>query len=144
MRSYFIIVALVFLLLAGCTMGKKNWPEAVTSEDSFALEIMSAERKDNCLLLQVNVTGAVDRLYRATIQYEQVGGEDGGCIDCPFVPRNALHITRNQNNFVLNGNSLSMSICALEPGVEYRFRVAGKSELPATPLVFTNVFVTGP
>lgn len=145
MRLQYVITTLTLLvLLAGCTMGKKNWPEVIASEDAFTLEILTAERKDNCLLLQLGVSGAVNRLYRASIQYEQVGGDDGGCIDCPFVPREALHVTRNQKEFILNGNTLELSLCSLSPGTEYRFRVAGKSELPTTPLVFTDVYVTGP
>lgn len=145
MRSYLIIATLLALvLLSACTMGKKNWPRAEESEDAFSLKVLSAERKDKCLMLQLNVVGAVDRLYRASIQYEEVGGENGGCIDCPFVPREALHLTRNNQDFILDGNTLSLGMCSLEPGVEYRFRVAGKSELPGTPLVFTKVYVAEP
>lgn len=145
MRSYIILTTLLGLtLLTACTMGKKNWPRAEESEDAFELQVLSAERTDNCLMLQLDVSGAVDRLYRASIQYEEVGGESGGCIDCPFVPRDARHLTRNNQDFILDGNTLSLSICSLEPGQEYRFRVAGKSELPGTPLVFTKVYVAEP
>jgi len=145
MRSYLILIALLSLMLiSACTMGKKNWPRAEESEDAFGFQMLSAEREEKCLMLQLNVSGAVDRLYRASIQYEEVGGENGGCIDCPFVPRNAEHLTRNNQDFILDGNTLSLSMCSLEPGVEYRFRVAGKSELPGTPLVFTKVFVAEP
>ena len=144
MRFYLILITLLALALSACTMGKKNWPRAEESEDAFELKVLSAERKDKCLMLQLNITGAVDRLYRASIQYEEVGGENGGCIDCPFVPRNAQHLTRNNQDFILDGNTLSLGMCALEPGVEYRFRVAVKSELPGTPLVFTKVYVAEP
>lgn len=145
MRLYLSIAALLLLLmLAACNMGKKNWPHAVESEDAFSLEVLSAERKNNCLLLQIGVTGALGRLYRASIQYEEVGGYNGGCKDCPFVPRSALHVTRNNPDFELEEGTLSLSMCSLNPDSEYRFRVAGKNELPGVPLVFTDVFVTGP
>lgn len=138
------LLAIAQLTLSGCALGKKEWPEAQESDDRFALEFLAGERNDNCLILDVAVSGAAHRLYRASIQYESVGGEDGGCEGCPFVPRDAVHFTRNQNNFALNGNDLTLSMCTLEPGVEYRFRVAGKSELPTSPLVYTDVFVTTP
>lgn len=146
MRRLAVMCALAALLsvVAGCALGKKEWPAARSGDDNFAMELMVGERKDNCLLLEVAVTGAVDRLYRASIQYERVGGEGGGCDGCPFVPRDAKHVTRDQSEFVMNGNALSLSMCTLEPGVEYRFRVVGKSELPTSPLVYTDVFVTTP
>lgn len=139
----FALTAFLFVV-AGCALGKKEWPEARSSDDTFSLELMVGERKDNCLLLEVGVTGAVDRLYRASIQYERVGGEGGGCEGCPFVPRDAKHVTRDQSEFVMNGNTLTLSMCTLESDVEYRFRVVGKSELPTSPLVYTDVFVTTP
>ncbi|MGL1862354.1 MAG: fibronectin type III domain-containing protein [Pseudodesulfovibrio sp.] len=130
--------------LFGCALGKKEWPSAQESQDSFDLELIIGERNENCLVLEIAVAGAVDRLYRASIQYEIVGGDSGGCDGCPFVPRDAVHFTRNQKEFLMNGNNLTLSLCDLEPGTEYRFRVAGKSELPTTPLVYTDVFVTTP
>lgn len=148
MRSLSAICALLLLAqfaLSGCALGKKEWPAAQKSEDSFTLELIKGERKDNCLLLEVAVSGAANRLYRASIQYEILGGSDGeGCDGCPFVPRDAVHFTRNQNDFALNGNNLTLSLCTLETGKEYRFRVAGKSELPTSPIVYTDVFVTIP
>lgn len=138
--ALFIILQFSF----GCALGKKEWPSPKESEDRFGLEMLAAERTDNCLLLKIAVTGAADRLYRASIQYETVGGAGGGCDGCPFVPRDAVHFTRDQQDFVLNGNTLTLSLCSLEPGTEYRFRVAGKSELSASPLVYTNVYVTTP
>lgn len=145
MRHFNILLLIVALVItAGCTLGKKGWPEAVDSEDAFALEVLMAERKDNCLSIKLGVTGASERLYRASIQFENVDGPEGGCINCPFVPRSAKHVTRDSSEFILSGDTLNLSLCGLESGVEYRFRVAGKNELPSTPLVFTSVYVTGP
>ena len=148
MRPFSAICALLLLaqfVLFGCTLGKKEWPSAQQSEDTFSLELIKGERTDNCLLLEVAVSGAVERLYRASIQYEIVGGgEGGGCEGCPFVPRDAVHFTRNQREFALQGNNLTLSLCTFEPGTQYRFRVAGKSELPTSPLVYTDVYVTTP
>jgi len=145
MRHFNILLLTVALMITmGCTLGKKGWPEAVDSEDGFALEVLMAERKDNCLSIKLGVTGASERLYRASIQFEKVDGPEGGCINCPFVPRSAKHVTRDSSEFILSGDTLNLSLCGLESGVEYRFRVAGKNELPSTPLVFTSVYVTGP
>jgi len=144
MRYCAAIVALVLAFaLVGCALGKKEWPQAQASEDMFTLQVLAAKRTDTCLLLTLQVDGAVNRLYRASIQYEAVGGGDGqGCDGCPFVPRDAEHFTRDQAAFDLKGNILKLSLCTLEPGTQYRFRVAGKSELAATPLTYTDVFVT--
>ncbi|WP_242012253.1 hypothetical protein [Pseudodesulfovibrio cashew] len=141
---YFVFSLLALLLVSGCALGKKEWPAARESDDAFELEVIAAQRKDQCLTLQVGVRGAVNRLYRVSIQLERVGGEGGGCPGCPFVPREAVHITRDQQEFSLKGNFLDLSLCTLEPGVPYRFRVAGKSELPTAPLVYTDVFVADP
>lgn len=148
MRPQLTIIALLFfiqLTLLGCAMGKKEWPKAQKSEDSFSLELIEGTRQDNCLFLEIAVRGAANRLWRASVQFEAVGGDDGdGCTGCPFVPRDAIHFTRNQKGFLLEGNNLKLSICNLESGKEYRFRVSGKSELPTTPLVYTDVFVASP
>jgi len=147
MRPFASICTLLLLAqfaFFGCALGKKEWPAAQDSEDTFALELMAADVQKDCLLIEVGVTGAVNRLYRATIQYENVGGEGGGCIGCPFVPRDAKHFTRNQKEFVLSDNKLSLSLCGLDPAMEYRFRVVGKSALATNPLVYTDVYVTTP
>ena len=148
MRPIITICALLLcaqFTLFGCALGKKEWPSSQDSEDTFGLELVVGDRQDNCLLLEVAISGAAERLYRASIQYEIVGGDNGGgCEGCPFVPRDAVHFTRDQKDFALNGNNLTLSLCTLEPGTEYRFRVAGKSELPTSPLVYTDVYVTTP
>lgn len=146
MRSALIVITLLIpiqFILFGCALGKKEWPSAQKSEDAFKLELIIGDRQENCLLLELEVLGAVDRLHRASIQYEKVG-ENDGCIGCPFVPREAVHFTRNSNDFRLNNNMLSLSLCSLDPNSEYRFRVVGKSELPNSPLVYTDVYVTTP
>lgn len=147
MRSKLTTIALLLALslLFGCAMGKKEWPKSQESEDSFTLELIEGVRQDNCLILEISVKGAAHRLWRASVQFEAVGGDNGeGCAGCPFVPRDAVHFTRNQKGFALEGNNLQLSICNLEPGKEYRFRVAGKSELPTSPLVYTDVYVASP
>lgn len=118
MRPLISICLLIFVLasLSGCALGKKEWPVAQESEDTFTFELVMGDRQENCLSLEINVNGAVNRLYRASIQYEVVGGDDGeGCIGCPFVPRDAIHFTRNQSGFDLNGGNLRLSFCGLDP-----------------------------
>ncbi|WP_041720121.1 hypothetical protein [Pseudodesulfovibrio piezophilus] len=142
-----MIATIVFLLsttLFGCALGKKEWPVAQKSEDLFKLTLISGARRDNCLLLQVAVSGASQRLYRASIQYDTVGGELGTCEGCPFIPRDVVNFTRDQDGFDMEGETLSLSMCSLDPKIEYRFRVAGKSELPTSPLVYTDIFTTTP
>ncbi|MEF2229556.1 MAG: hypothetical protein V3571_01380 [Pseudodesulfovibrio sp.] len=133
---------LAALLAFGCALGKKEWPIAQESEDTFSLAVAVAERRDDCLLLDVMVSGAVERMYRASIEYESVGDELGGCPGCPFVPRHARHFTRGSGDFRLDGRRLSISLCGLDSAKTYRFRVAGKSELPAAPMVYTDVYIT--
>ena len=143
--TIFALLLFIQAVLMGCALGKKEWPSAQESEDSFELELIQGDRQDNCLLLVVAVKGAAHRLWRASIQFETVGGNDGdGCTGCPFAPRDAIHFTRDQKGFVLEGKNLKLSICNLEPDKEYRFRVAGKSELSTAPLDYTDVFVTSP
>ena len=144
LTTIFTILILTQFALFGCALGKKEWPAARESEDTFKLELLAADVQNDCLLIEVAVIGAADKLYRASIQHESVGDEGGGCIGCPFVPRDAKHFTRNQKEFVLSGNKLSLSLCGLESDKEYRFRVAGKSELPTSPIVYTDVYVTTP
>ncbi|EGB13684.1 putative lipoprotein [Pseudodesulfovibrio mercurii] len=139
------LLLLCLVLLAGCAMGRKQWPEATRSQDRFTLKLIDGERVDRCLLLRVAVSGSVDRLWRASVLFEAVGdGEDQGCVGCPFVPREAQHFTRGQDGFDLEGNVLRLNICGLEPGVEYRFRVSGKSEIPTMAVQYTDVYMSEP
>ncbi|MDD3313662.1 hypothetical protein [Pseudodesulfovibrio sp.] len=138
-----LLAFLVALLASGCALGKKEWPEPQLREDNFSLKLAAAEKRDGCLLLDVMVAGAKERLYRVSIEYEAVGDAEGeGCIGCPFVPRNAKHITRDSAEFKLEGRRLSISLCGLDPYKTYRFRVTGQSELPTVPLVHTDVYIT--
>lgn len=139
----FIVIIMAQFTLLGCALGKKEWPEPQASDDTFSLELIKADRQDACLVLEVAIKGAANRLYRASIQYEVVGGEDGeGCIGCPFVPRDVVHYTRDQREFMLASKILKINLCDLDPARNYRFRVAGKSELPTSPIVYTDVYVT--
>lgn len=148
MRKPVVVTTLLLFalaLLAGCALGRKQWPEASRSEDRFTLKLMEGERIDDCLVLQVAVSGAVERLWRASVLYESVGDEEGqGCIGCPFVPREAQHFSRDQEGFDLQGNVLRLSICGLEPGVEYRLQVSGKSEIPTMAMQYTDVYMAEP
>jgi len=140
---YMLVVVLV--ALAGCALGKKEWPAAQKSEDAFNLELTLADRQARCLMVNVAVSGAIERLYSASIQYEVVGdGEGEGCIGCPFIPRDAVHFTRHEKGFYLQGNKLKLSFCGFDPEKEYRFRIAGKSELSTAPLVYTDIFIATP
>lgn len=141
--SFALSFLMIALLASGCALGKKEWPNPQQSEDAFTLEVLAAERTEDCLLLKLAVSGAVERLYRASIEYEVVGDEEGeGCQGCPFVPRGAKHIARSSSEFDLKGHTLTINLCGLNPQKIYRFRVAGKSELPESPLVYTDIYVT--
>ncbi|WP_319584808.1 hypothetical protein [uncultured Pseudodesulfovibrio sp.] len=140
-----ILLLFALAVLAGCALGRKQWPEASRNEDRFTLKLMDGERIDDCLVVQVGVSGAVDRLWRASVLYEAVGDEEGqGCVGCPFVPRAVQHFTRGQQGFDLEGKVLKLSICGLEPGVEYRFQVSGKSEIPTMSMQYTDVYMAEP
>lgn len=147
MRKPFFATALLLLVLpfTGCALGHKEWPTAQKSEDTFSLKLMDGVRQDNCLLLDIAVGGATERLWRVAIQYEAIGTEEGqGCSGCPFVPRAVKEFTRESSEFNLHGSILKLSLCGLEPGVEYRFRVVGTNELPAMSLVSTDVYESMP
>lgn len=146
MRKFLTAALLLLCLaLAACALGKKEWPVPQKSEDRFSLKLLNGVREDNCLLLDVAVSGAASRLWRVAIQYEAVGtGEGQGCSGCPFVPREVKEFTRERQEFNLQGSVLKLSLCGLEPGVEYRFRVVGTSELPAMPLESTDVYESLP
>lgn len=140
-----LLILFGLTVLAGCALGRKQWPEATRGEDRFTLSLIEGVRQDDCLVLTIMVKGAVNRMWRASVLYESVGDDEGqGCEGCPFVPREARHFTRDQSEFNLNGNILKLSICGLEPGVEYRFRVSGKSEIPTMALEYTDVYMAEP
>ncbi|BDQ32690.1 hypothetical protein [Pseudodesulfovibrio portus] len=147
MRKFLIVATLLFVAqtLLGCALGRKEWPSAQKSEDRFSLELLNGIRQDGCLLLDIAVHGAANRLWRIAIQYESVGSEEGqGCSGCPFVPREVKEFTRESGEFNLQGSILKLGLCGLESGVEYRFRVMGTSELPAMPLESTDVYESLP
>ena len=67
-----------------------------------------------------------------------------GVPDVPSCRGRSRSFTRERSEFNLHGSILKLSLCGLEPGVEYRFRVVGTSELPAMPLVSTDVYESLP
>ena len=138
-----IVCTLMAVALSGCALGKKEWPTAVKEDERFGMTVVSASRHDQCLSVVVQVSGAKDLLYRASLQFESVG-EGGGCPGCPFVPRDAIHVVRGQESFSLQDEFLSLELCELQPGIEYRFRIAGKSELANIPLVYTDTYAALP
>ncbi len=106
-----ILLLFTLTVVMGCALGRKEWPKASESEDTFKLVLLEGVRQDNCLLLDITVNGAAHRLWRASIQYEAVGDLEGqGCFGCPFVPRDAVHFTRDQKGFVMQGINLKLSI----------------------------------
>lgn len=146
MHRYIVALSAFFFMLTmlfGCTVGRKEWPTAQENQDRFTLRLLSAEVNNTCLFLEVGVDGVAERLYSASIQYETVG-EDGGCIGCPFIPRAAKHVPRNQLNFDTTSKTISLNLCGLDPNKEYRFRVTGKSDVSNAPIVYTDVYVTTP
>jgi len=148
MRNLFVVVTLILCVqanLCGCALGRKDWPSPQKGEDRFSLKLMDGIRQDECIMMNIAVKGASDNLWRATVQYEAVGTDEGqGCAGCPFVPRDVIHFTRESSGFVMQNNVLRLNLCGLNPGVEYRFRVVGKSELPSMPLENTDVYVAAP
>lgn len=139
------ILLMALLLLSGCTLGMKDWPRPVDKQDTFSLSLAKGERKDKCLVLSLKVRGAVDKLSHVTIQYEMVGDAPGsGCPGCPFMPREAIRISPGDANYNLNGDVLDLTMCELEAGREYRFRIIGVNALTSLPPVATDVFVATP
>lgn len=146
MRLYCCIVVMALLMmLSGCAIGQKKWPEAVKKEDRFSLKLVQGSRNGQCMSLILAVEGATNRIESVLVQYEPVGdGPDDGCIGCPFIPRYAELIRPGDDGFTLDGNELSLSFCGLDPDREYRFRVAGVNTLTSQPSATTKVYVVDP
>lgn len=140
-----VILTLFAALLAGCALGNKAWPNPVKEQDRFSILVVSGERSGPCLTIVVRVVGAMHRFSEAGVQLEPVGSLEGqGCNGCPFMPRSAEFIKRGDQNFQISGDTVTLSICTLDEGVEYRFRVIGKNELNDMGSTFTNVYVAEP
>jgi|GEM_PF-1164756 hypothetical protein len=140
-----IAVSLVVMLLGGCAIGVKKWPEAVKEEDRFELKLLEGSRNGQCMTLRLAVEGAANRLESVLVQYEIVGEKsDEGCIGCPFIPREAELLQPGDEGFELSGNDLTLSFCTFEPDREYRFRVAGVNALSSLPSASTAVYVADP
>ncbi|KAB1443816.1 hypothetical protein [Pseudodesulfovibrio senegalensis] len=132
-------------LVSGCALGKKEWPSADKGEDTFTLSVINGQRSEGCLVVNVQVKGAVDRLAYVNVQFEPVGNEPGqGCPDCPFMPRRTMRFSRGDPGFDLEGNRLRISYCGLKPAMEYRFRIIGVNDLNTTAYTYTDIFVASP
>lgn len=141
-----ILIFLLCLLMGGCALGHKEWPAPEEQEDTFSLSLLSGERRNGtCLFLELKVVGARERLTRVTLQLEPVGDGPGqGCALCPFMPRQAIRISRGEAEFSMNGDILTVSHCELEPETEYRFRVVGANEISSLGYVYTDIYVATP
>jgi len=145
MKIRFTFVFCCLLLVAGCALGKKEWPRADKGEDSFRLSVIDGQRSDGCLVVNIKVNGAVERLAYVNVQFEPVGNEPGqGCPDCPFMPRRAVRFSPGDPGFSLSDDRLRISYCGLKPAMEYRFRIVGVNDLDSAAYTYTDIFVASP
>lgn len=117
-------VLLSVFMLSGC--GLKKWPEPQKREDSFAWGEIDAARRDNCLFIDINVSGAIENLDYLLVQLEPVGDKFGeGCPGCPFKAKQSVRFTRTSSGMKLVGSNVRLAVCGLKAEEVYRWKVVG-------------------
>ena len=137
-----IAAACLLLMLAGC--GKKEWPTPRVSEDRFGWLDVKGGRADDCLLVNIQVSGNFENVSVVTLQLEPIGEGDPslGCPTCPFQAREVVDFVPGQPGLEQNGPFLTLSHCGLRSDVLYRWRIVGTNRLPDLGEVRSEVFTT--
>ena len=112
-----LILMLVFALF-GC--GKKVWPEPDASREQFKLSIIHHEIQDDCLTLDILVSGNHSNLGRITLELE---ASDQPCPACPFLVSESVSFDPHSRAVTRRENELTITLCGLDPDMYYRARI---------------------
>lgn len=132
-------VLLLALALAAPSCGYKTWPKPIAKEDRFEWESVSYVRSGNCLEVAARVKGQAANLDRAVLQLQS---DESGCPGCPFNPDVVLDYGPGAQGFKREGQDVHVTSCALTPGLNYRFRLAGVNVYTSLGLVLSPVLTS--
>lgn len=138
-----LLLSVFCMVCSACTLGYKAWPEPVEKEDTFSWRLVTAERKDGCLIIEGRLQGAYQRLDFVTVQLEPLV-PGAGCVECPFTPRKILDMRRGDQGYSEIGPYVRLTVCGLERDLTYKFRIVGHNSLRSIPERKSGVLIAEP
>ncbi len=136
---------LCVLLVGALSCGKREWPSPVQSEDRFRLRTVTAQRAQDCIVVDCELAGAWQNLHEVRLLIEVIGTEPGdGCATCPFVPRIVRQFGPGSPAMRQDMNRVVITACGLDPKKTYRLQVVASNVFPALSLVMSNILTTSP
>lgn len=133
-------------LLAGVlSCGKREWPSPIASEDRFRIRAVTAQRAQDCIVVDCELAGAWQNLNEVRLLIEAIGTEPGdGCPTCPFTPRIVRHFDLAAPAMRQDMNRVVITACGLDPKKTYRLQVVASNVFPALNLVMSDLVTTAP
>ena len=142
-RMFVTVLGLACLLLSGCALGYKGWPQPQSADDQFLWRLVTGERQGSCLVIEGRLEGAYQNLASVTVQLEGLG-PDAGCVECPFSPDRLVDLAPGDSGYEEIGPYVRLVVCDVEPAREYKFRIVGHSSLRSLQPVRSSVLISSP
>ncbi len=139
MPRYYLVFFIIFSAACIWGCGKKEWPSPNVQEEKFALEYMNSTRVEDCLRLNVRVSGEQDNLSAVSLLVQDLG-EGADCPTCPFRVSRTFRLSRNSPSLSIEGNLLHLQVCGLESDRDYRFKLVGENIYPEIGSTQTRTF----
>jgi len=136
---------LCLLLLGALSCGKREWPSPIASEDRFRIRTVTAQRAQDCIVVDCELAGAWQNLNEVRLLIEAIGTEPGdGCPTCPFTPRIMRHFGPGAPAMRQDMNRVVITACGLDPKKTYRLQIVASNVFPALNLVMSELVITAP
>lgn len=137
-----VVLATLMLGLAAC--GKRDWPEPRLSEDRYRIRTVNVTRAQGCIVVDMELAGAWQNLENLRLLVEPIGGQDGGCADCPFQPTVSRFFGPGASEVKRSMNRLVITSCGFDAARTYRVQVVGSNIYPQLSLVMSDVKTVAP
>ncbi|MDD4730541.1 MAG: hypothetical protein PHX58_01265 [Desulfovibrio sp.] len=141
-RALVPCLGIICLLISACTLGYKAWPAPEEKEDAFAWRLVTAQRKDGCLIIEGRLQGNYENLDFVTVQLEAMPTD--GCVECPFAPQRLVDMHRGDAGYDEIGPYVRLTLCDLEPDLMYKFRIVGHNALRSLQPQRSGVLIAEP
>ncbi len=118
-----ILFSLTTILLIGCTLGFKSWPEPHEQQDKFTWHSVTPRFEGDCLVIEGRLNGAFDNLLTVYLKLEPLG--EAACASCPFKPSRTIELRVGDSGFQLIGPWMKIQLCTIDTSIPHRLVLVG-------------------